>query len=172
MAASWAQQGPRICRRRGAVLRGHARPCHYRGLITVASIPAFAYEDRTICEICSNNPPAEVLAWPQPRRLCRGGPPVWQTYAPFIQHWDITRLPYDGEADRWFDPAWLVASKNGARVRGTAESSFEFVRPAGATMLRAPAFSLFPFAFERPNFSFRATPCRPGPTARRWLRRP
>jgi dihydromethanopterin reductase len=21
----------------------------------------------------------------------------------------INRLPYNGEADRWFDPAWLVA---------------------------------------------------------------
>jgi len=40
-----------------------------------------------------------------------GGPPVWETYAPLIRHWDITRLPYDGEADRWFDPAWLVASE-------------------------------------------------------------
>lgn len=37
-----------------------------------------------------------------------GGPAVWAAYAPFIQHWDITRLPYDGEADTWFDPAWLV----------------------------------------------------------------
>ena len=26
-----------------------------------------------------------------------------------IRHWDITRLPYDGAADRWFDPAWIVA---------------------------------------------------------------
>jgi len=23
-------------------------------------------------------------------------------------HWDITRLPYDGPADTWFDPKWLV----------------------------------------------------------------
>ena len=30
-------------------------------------------------------------------------------YAPFIRRWDINRLPYNGEADRWFDPAWLVA---------------------------------------------------------------
>ena len=34
---------------------------------------------------------------------------MWAAYAPYIRHWDITRLPYDGEADRWFDPAWLVA---------------------------------------------------------------
>jgi dihydromethanopterin reductase len=33
-----------------------------------------------------------------------GGPPVWSAYARFVRHWDITRLPYDGEADRWFDP--------------------------------------------------------------------
>lgn len=94
------------------VTRGHVIVA---GPVTVASIPAFAYEDRTICEIRSSNPPAEVLAW-FPNRVVYvgGGPPVWQTYAPFIQHWDITRLPYDGEADRWFDPAWLVASKNGA----------------------------------------------------------
>ena len=39
-----------------------------------------------------------------------GGPPVWDVYAPFIRHWDITRLPYDGPADRWFNPAWLAAS--------------------------------------------------------------
>ena len=38
-----------------------------------------------------------------------GGPTVYAAYAPFIRHWDINRLPYNGEADRWFDPAWLVA---------------------------------------------------------------
>jgi hypothetical protein len=37
-----------------------------------------------------------------------GGPTVYAAYAPFIRHWDINRLPYNGEADRWFDPAWLV----------------------------------------------------------------
>ena len=74
--------------------------------------PAFAYEDRTICEIRSENHPADVLAWfPDRVVFVGGGPPVWETYAPFIRHWDITRLPYDGDADRWFDPAWLVASE-------------------------------------------------------------
>ena len=38
-----------------------------------------------------------------------GGPPVWDIYAHLIQHWDINKLPYDGPADRWFNPAWLVA---------------------------------------------------------------
>jgi dihydromethanopterin reductase len=40
-----------------------------------------------------------------------GGPPVWDAYARFITHWDITRLPYDGDADRWFNPQWLVTNR-------------------------------------------------------------
>jgi len=91
------------------VTRGHVI---IAGPRTVASIPAFAYEERTICEIRSENHPADVLAWfPDRVVYVGGGPPVWETYAPFIRHWDITRLPYDGEADRWFDPAWLVAAE-------------------------------------------------------------
>ena len=101
-------------------------PVIVAGPTTIASIPPFAYEDRTICEIRSANHPAEVLAWFPDRVIyVGGGPPVWETYAPFIRHWDITRLPYDGEArrwaiarlpydgaaDRWCDPAWLVASE-------------------------------------------------------------
>ena len=39
-----------------------------------------------------------------------GGPPVWTAFADLIRIWDITRLPYDGEADRWFDPTgWPLA---------------------------------------------------------------
>jgi dihydromethanopterin reductase len=50
-----------------------------------------------------------VLArYPGRRIFVGGGIAVWDVYAKYIQHWDITRLPYDGEADRWFDPAWLV----------------------------------------------------------------
>lgn len=91
------------------VTRGHVI---IAGPTTIASIPPFAYEDRTIREIRSANPPAEVLAWfPDRVVFVGGGPPVWEAYAPFIRHWDITRLRYDGEADRWFDPAWLIASK-------------------------------------------------------------
>jgi dihydromethanopterin reductase len=37
---------------------------------------------------------------------------VWDVYAPLIQHWDITRLPYDGDADRWFNPAWVISAKS------------------------------------------------------------
>ncbi len=87
--------------------RGHVL---IAGPKTYASVPPFAFVNRTICEIRSENDPAEVLAEFHDRVVyIGGGPSVWTAYAPFIQHWDITRLPYDGEADRWFDPAWLVA---------------------------------------------------------------
>jgi dihydromethanopterin reductase len=41
--------------------------------------------------------------------LVGDGPPVWAAWAPLIGDWDVTRLLYDGPADRWFDPAWLTA---------------------------------------------------------------
>jgi dihydromethanopterin reductase len=79
---------------------------------TVAAVPEFAYEDRTIMVIRSWMKPEEVLAKFEDRVVfVGGGPPVWDVYAPFIRHWDITRLPYDGPADRWFNPAWLAASE-------------------------------------------------------------
>jgi dihydromethanopterin reductase len=87
--------------------RGHVL---IAGPRTVASVPAFAYDDRTIVEIRSGMAPQDVLEQFRHRVVyVGGGPAVWSAYAPFIQHWDITRLPYDGDADRWFDPAWLVA---------------------------------------------------------------
>jgi dihydromethanopterin reductase len=78
---------------------------------TFISVPDFAFKDRDIIEIHASDRPADVLAR-FPRRIVfiGGGPPVYAAYAPFIRHWDINRLPYDGEADRWFDPAWLVAA--------------------------------------------------------------
>lgn len=79
------------------------------GPATKASIPRFAYEDRTIVEIRSSMDPAATIArFPGRVVYVGGGPPVWAAYAHLIQHWDITRLPYDGEADRWLDPAWLT----------------------------------------------------------------
>ncbi len=72
-------------------------------------MPDFAYRDRTIDVIRSHEDPRAVLArYPGRRIFVGGGIAVWDVYAPFIQNWDITRLPYDGEADRWFDPSWLV----------------------------------------------------------------
>lgn len=89
------------------VTRGHVIAAGPR---TAASIPAYAREDRKVFEIRSIMSPADVLARFEDRVVyIGGGPAVWSAYAPFIRHWDITRLPYDGDADRWFDPAWLVA---------------------------------------------------------------
>ena len=77
---------------------------------TYRSVPAFAHEDRTVVAIRSSERPADVIArYPDRVVYIGGGPPVWTAYAPFIRHWDITRLPYDGAADRWFDPAWIIA---------------------------------------------------------------
>ena len=87
--------------------RGHVIAA---GPVTARSIPDFVRADRTIIELRSGDRPEEVLArLPDRVVYIGGGPPVWAAYARFIQHWDITRLPYDGPADRWFDPAWLVA---------------------------------------------------------------
>lgn len=93
--------------------RGHVL---LAGPATEASIPDFAYRDRTIRRIRSTDDPQKVIAAYRGRVVfIGGGPAVWTSYAPFIRHWDITRLPYDGEADRWFDPAWLLAgSAHGA----------------------------------------------------------
>ncbi|HEY0146095.1 MAG TPA: diacylglycerol kinase [Methylovirgula sp.] len=77
---------------------------------TFISVPEFAFRVRDIVEIHASDKPQEVLArFPGRAVFIGGGPVVYAAYAPFIRHWDINRLPYDGEADRWFDPAWLVA---------------------------------------------------------------
>jgi dihydromethanopterin reductase len=96
--------------------RGHVL---LAGPLTFRSFPSFAFSDRTIVEIRSNQAPGDAIAhyWQRVIYIC-GGPPVWAAYAPLINHWDITRLPYDGEADRFFDLAWLIAAGNGGPVSG------------------------------------------------------
>ena len=95
------------------VTRGHVIVA---GPATAASIPAFARGDRTIVAVRSGDDPQTVLDRYAGRVVyIGGGPAVWAVYARFVRHWDITRLPYDGPADRWFDPAWLLAA--GARPR-------------------------------------------------------
>lgn len=94
------------------ITRGHVL---IAGPRTVASFPEFARGDRTIVEIRSKDDPQEVLArFPDRVVYVGGGPSVWDVYAKYVRHWDINTMPYDGEADRWFDPAWLVAG-GGAR---------------------------------------------------------
>jgi dihydromethanopterin reductase len=93
--------------------RGHVL---LTGPATMRSIPQSAYEGRTIVEIRSGQEPEAVLAAYRERVVyIGGGPSVWAAYARFIGHWDITRLPYDGDADRWLDPAWLVAGGESGR---------------------------------------------------------
>ncbi len=82
------------------------------GKVTTTAIPAFARADRTIVELHAHMDPEQTIArFPERVVYIGGGPPVWDVYAPFIQHWDITVLPYDGDADRWFDPKWLVGAR-------------------------------------------------------------
>lgn len=92
-----------------AETRGHVIMA---GPKTCSAIPDFARAERTIVELRSHMVPEEMLARFADRVIfIGGGPPVWDVYAPFIRHWDVTRLPYDGEADRWFNPAWLIAAE-------------------------------------------------------------
>jgi dihydromethanopterin reductase len=89
------------------VTRGHVL---IAGPKTIGAIPDFARSDRTLFVIRSHMDPEWVLSqFPDRVVYVGGGPPVWDVYARFIRHWDINRLPYDGDADRWFDPKWLVA---------------------------------------------------------------
>ena len=93
------------------VTRGHVLMA---GPKTIASVPEFAKADLTLVVIRSgDDPQASVARFADRPIFLGGGPPVWAAYAHLIGIWDITRLPYDGEADRWFDPAWLVGGHRG-----------------------------------------------------------
>ena len=90
-----------------ALTRGHVL---IAGPRTIASFPNWARPRMTLVEVHSTDKPEEVLArHPDRVVFVGGGPPVWKAYARFVTHWDVTRLPYDGEADRYFDPSWLCA---------------------------------------------------------------
>lgn len=79
---------------------------------TIASVPDWARVDTTFMEIRSHMEPGAVLAELEGRRVfVGGGPAVWAVYSPHITIWDITRLPYDGPADRWFDAGWLIQNR-------------------------------------------------------------
>ncbi|MGI6855234.1 diacylglycerol kinase [Mesorhizobium sp. 1B3] len=103
------------------ITRGHVL---LAGPKTIDAIPGFARGDRELFVLRSSMDPEQTL-----RRFAGrivyigGGPPVWDAYARFVSHWDVTRLPYDGPADRWFDPRWLTASgkKPGTSARAVGE---------------------------------------------------
>lgn len=76
---------------------------------TIAAVPEFASKQMTLVVLRSAMDPEQTLARFAGRVVfIGGGPPVWDVYAKFIRHWDINRLPYDGPADRWFNPQWLL----------------------------------------------------------------
>jgi dihydromethanopterin reductase len=86
--------------------RGHVL---LAGPKTIASIPEFAHGDRELVVVRSSMDPEDTLKRFAGRIVfIGGGPPVWDAYARFVSHWDVTRLPYDGPADRWFNPDWLT----------------------------------------------------------------
>ncbi|WP_026790868.1 diacylglycerol kinase [Pleomorphomonas oryzae] len=91
------------------VTRGHVM---LAGPHTISTLPGFMQFDRTLCPVRSGDRPEDVLARFSDRVVyVAGGPAVWEAYAGFIRHWDINRLSYDGPADRWFKPEWLVATR-------------------------------------------------------------
>lgn len=95
------------------ITRGHVL---LAGPKTVASVPKFAFADRTIDVLRSHMDPDQVLKKYAGRVVfIGGGPPVWDIYARYVSHWDVTRLPYDGPADRWFNPAWLTCGAHQQR---------------------------------------------------------
>jgi dihydromethanopterin reductase len=88
------------------ITRGHVL---LAGPKTIASVPEFARADRQLFVLRSSMDPEETLKGFAGRIVfIGGGPPVWDAYARFVSHWDVTRLPYDGPADRWFNPKWLT----------------------------------------------------------------
>ena len=88
--------------------RGHVL---LAGPRTIESVPPFAQSDRELVVLRSSMDPEAVLARFGGRVVfIGGGPPVWDRYARFVSHWDITRLPYDGAADRWFNPSWVTGA--------------------------------------------------------------
>jgi dihydromethanopterin reductase len=73
------------------ITRGHVL---LAGPRTIASVPEFARADRTLFVLRSSMDPEETLRKFAGRVVfIGGGPPVWDVYARFVSHWDITRLP-------------------------------------------------------------------------------
>ena len=92
--------------------RGHVLMA---GPTTIRAVPEPFASQMTLVELRSSMDPEATLArFPGRVVFIGGGPKVWEVYSRYVRHWDINRLPYDGEADTWFDPQWLLAG--GANV--------------------------------------------------------
>lgn len=39
-----------------------------------------------------------------------GGPDTYARFASVVDRWYVNRINYDGPADAWFDPMWMVAN--------------------------------------------------------------
>lgn len=103
-----------------ALTRGHII---IMGPRTFESVPKWAFKEREFIQIRSSERPEDVLArFPERVVFIGGGPPVYEAYAPYIRLWDINRLPYEGEADRWFDPHWLIKSPSGIAAEALRKS--------------------------------------------------
>jgi dihydromethanopterin reductase len=99
------------------ITRGHVL---LAGPRTIAAVPEFARADRTLGVLRSSMDPEQTLRQYAGRVVfIGGGPPIWDVYARFVSHWDVTRLPYDGPADRWFNPNWLTAGSGSSTARVT-----------------------------------------------------
>ena len=88
--------------------RGHVL---LAGPKTIASIPEFARHDRELVVLRSSMDPEPTLGRiRRARRVHRRRASGLGGLRRYVSHWDVTRLPYDGPADRWFDPRWLTAA--------------------------------------------------------------
>jgi len=89
---------------------------------TVASIPAFARESRTVFEIRSHMAPEEGIARFPGRVVFIGGGPAVRSASPHLNRvWDITRLPFDGQGGPCVEPA--RAGGTGPRRRASPSPS-------------------------------------------------
>jgi dihydromethanopterin reductase len=89
------------------ITRGHVL---IAGPKTIGAVPDFARAEMTL-RVAHENPEDVLAEFADRVVFIGGGPALWDVYAKYIMHWDITRLPYDGPADRWFDPKWLLTGK-------------------------------------------------------------
>jgi dihydrofolate reductase len=65
--------------------------------------------------IWDGEPPSEVMAIVFANLIgdetlfIAGGARTYAAFAPFCTKFIVSRVDYDGPADAWFDPAWLIA---------------------------------------------------------------